>query len=685
MVLDGKVTPEEGASRIASHWAPKEFLKKSESVPLLVQTRGDSLATLDLSVIDLTNEGLHDQARRLAEMNWVFAKRAADEDLMVQCGSTLAQVMIGDPGSSRERLALLEFAVPKVVESQRSDEIKAVMLAHLADARFTEIADHPESVQAAIDACLKSLALNPPLPDYWLGRLNFIAGTAYNKLGDIEALQASISYFKAALRYYRVEEYPPEHASTLNNLGNSCRDLGINTTNPNLLREAIAYYEQAMPLRKLENLRFRTQRNLTAAQEALAALDRMAESVNGARPDRASSSTRANVLVQFKELLTAGDDAFHSSQVEKEKCGQFRRRAAEKYIEWMSVYGTTAALTDRAEAFHRLAALFLDSVEDDALCTGLCFASTAQRLGRDGWGPLGQARVASHRGQLLMRIGYPNNLPYLLSAESCLRNSIAPLQEFGQPGEAEQAGLYLKATDDLLAANNVADAEHRVAARCSSEAMQRLESQAGTKSIDDLHKTYYEYFSVVRKTAMTELADLLGQLGLERTRANLDVVFDEFNRAFQFVQIAAKHREIGDLDGAISLAEEAEVFAQSARYSAPLIWCELARFYLLIPLSDQALRCVERAQDVMSMVAEEGVYVAEDEGRGRWMPETTAESYQLEIDETKALIPLTPSTPCFDPARTAELLAPKDRFHQQTIQQAIQTVAERAGLDGEQS
>ena len=194
LVLDGKITPQEGAIRIISYWTPKEFLKKSESVPFIVQTRGDSLTTLDRSVIDLTNQGLHDQARRLAEMNWVFAQRSADEDLMVQCASTLAQVMIGDAGSTRERLALLEFAVPKVVESQRSDEIKAVMLAHLADARFTETADHPETVQATIDACQESLALNPLLNDYWFGRLNFIAGTAYNKLGgSIEALQSSIS------------------------------------------------------------------------------------------------------------------------------------------------------------------------------------------------------------------------------------------------------------------------------------------------------------------------------------------------------------------------------------------------------------------------------------------------------------------------------------------------------------
>ena len=87
----------------------------------------------------------------------------------------------------------------------------------------------------------------------------------------------------------------------------------------------------------------------------------------------------------------------------------------------------------------------------------------------------------------------------------------------------------------------------------------------------------------------------------------------------------------------------------------------------------------------MSLVAEDGEYVSEDEGHGRWMPETSTETYQSEIDETKALIRLTSSTPCFDLARTAELLAPKDKFRRQKLQQKIRKAAVRAGLGREQS
>jgi hypothetical protein len=52
--------------------------------------------------------------------------------------------------------------------------------------------------------------------------------------------------------------------------------------------------------------------------------------------------------------------------------------------------------------------------------------------------------------------------------------------------------------------------------------------------------------------------------------------------------VAEKHRDIGDLSGALSLIDEAEGYAKLARYSAPSIWCRLAKFYTSLPLQKEA-------------------------------------------------------------------------------------------------
>ena len=682
LVLDGKITPPEGATRLTQYWVPKELVQ-SETLPFILQTRPDSLVTLDRTVVDLSNQGLENQARRLAEMNWILATRLGDEELMVQCASTLAQMMIGDPSATDERLVLLEFAVPKVVSSGRTDHIKAVMLANLADARFTQAADNSDRLQAIIEACEKALALNAPLGDFWLGRLHFLAGTAYNTIGgSIENLQSSIHYFKEALKHYRGENYRDQYASTLNNLGNSYRDLGARTKDRKFLLEAIACYKEALPLRREEHLRLRTRGNMAAAEKILVQIDQITSAVD-TKETVASSPSAASEKesIRYRELLKIGDDAFNTSLIETKKATQFRRRAAEKYIDWMSSFGRTAGAAHRAEGIHRLAVLFLDSTEDDALWTGLCFASTAQRLSREVWSPLGQARLASHRGQMLMKIGYPREVQYLLLAESLLRTSITPLQQLGNAGEAEQAGQYLTITDGLLAVSGNTDAQKRVMTAYSDEGTKRLKAQIQTTPTDELHKVYCLYLSLVQKVAAPELSELLGELGLEITRARLDDFFDEFNRAFQLVQTAAKHREIGDLDGALSAGEEAEDFAAIARYSASSIWSELAKFYSLIPLRDQALRCLEKAQAVMSMIAKEGEYVSPGESGGRWMAESSVETYQAEIAETKALIDQTAATPYFDTARTAELLSPKDPFRRQNLERTIREGGVQIGLD----
>jgi len=682
-VLDARITPQEGAVRILRYWSPIELFQ-SDALSFVIQTRQDSLGALDRAAVDLCNQLRSKEARRLAEMNWVIAKQSGNQDLTVQCASTLAQMMTGDPSATRERLALLEFAVPLVVESYRADYIKAAMLANLADARFTEAGGDAELLRTTIDACEKALALNAPLEDFWLGRLNFVAGSAYNTIGgSTKNLQASIDYLKAALKHYRSENYPDEYGSTLNNLGNSYRDLGEKIGDRNLLSDGLASYEKALPFRKEEHLRLRTLANMVAAEDALAALNQTphsATSTAAGAPATLIASQEQKQLPRFRDLLRVGDDALQTSRMETEKQDLFRQRAAAKYAEAMATIRKIGGPKERAEGFHRLAALFLDSTEDDALWTGFSFASTAQRLGKERWSALGLARVACHRGQMLMKIGYPRRLQYLLPSESLLRNSIAALEQFGQPGEAEQARKYLEVTDSLLAVSKVSEAKRRVAASYSQKGSQRLKAQAVATPPDQLHKAYQTYLTILQETASTELGELLGRLGLEEAKAKFDDVLDEFNRARQLIEVAAQHREIGDLEGALALVEDAEDFAQSARYSAPLIWCQLAEFYTSLPSTDEAHRSLQKAEQVMSTSVDEDEYVPQGDKSGRWMREYGMETYQAEIDKTCALINQSLSTPHFDPARTAELLVPGNTGRRRQLEQTIKRELRRADL-----
>jgi hypothetical protein len=162
-VLEGKITPQEGASSLISFWSPVEILQVEGSPPIL-QTREDSLSELDRTTIELSNQGRKDEARRLGELNWILAKRFDNQDLMVQCASSLAQVLTFDSAPPGRRLALLEFAVPSVVESDRAPHIKAVMLAHLADARFSEAMNNPAMGRAAIEAALRALSIQQARP-----------------------------------------------------------------------------------------------------------------------------------------------------------------------------------------------------------------------------------------------------------------------------------------------------------------------------------------------------------------------------------------------------------------------------------------------------------------------------------------------------------------------------------------
>jgi hypothetical protein len=680
-VLDGKTTPEEGASRLGSYWSPVESLR-ADDLPFLVQTREDSLCELDRAVIELCNQNRFDEARRLAELNWILAKRFDDEELMVQCASTLAQMLMGDPAAAGERLALLEFAVPRVVESNRDPYIKAIMLAHLADARFAEAMADARLHRATIGACQQALSIDASLEDFWLGHLNFIAGTEYHNLGEgAEHYQSSVNYLSAALKYFRSDKYPDKYASTLNNLGNSYLDLGQMTRDCSFLQESLACYEKALPFRADEHLRRRTLQNIERAQEILEGLDRTGTAAPS-QPVKAVEAVtdQEQQTSRVKELIHTSDDAVYASLENKDRSELFLKRAADKLIEAMKTVGRDGEASLRAEVSHRLATLFLESTEDDALWTGLCFASTTQRLTREKWKAVNQARVASQRGMMLMKIGYPNLLHYLLPAAALLRDSIPMLQQSGHPGEAEWPSMYLTITDHQLAACGVDESQQRVFASHAQEEVQRLEAEALRPPPDELHKIYRAYLHLVTEAAALRFNALLGELGFEAERVLLDGYIDEYNRAQGLIEVAAQHRDIGDLASALSLAEKATGYAQEARYSAPSIWCQLAEFYSLLPLREEAVRCIEKAQDSMALAVKEDDAVLPDDKSGRWIPEFSMDVYQEEIDRIKDIVIDTPSTPHFDPTRTAQLLAPEDELMHLQLAQTIRRGLARANL-----
>jgi hypothetical protein len=167
---------------------------------------------------------------------------------------------------------------------------------------------------------------------------------------------------------------------------------------------------------------------------------------------------------------------------------------------------------------------------------------------------------------------------------------------------------------------------------------------------------------------------MLWSLRFRAEHCRLDDFIDEYNHAQGLIRVPADHRDIGDLNGALLLAKEAERYAQEARYSAPSIWCQLAEFYLSLPLRDEAVRCVEKGQEVMPLAVGDDEAVLPGDESGRWIPGFSIEDYQQEIDQARARARLagTPLTPRFDPASAAQLLSPDDEQLRLQLRQAIE-------------
>lgn len=425
-VVDGEITPIEGARRLTGHWVPVEAVAGTDDVGLR-PTRGESLAALCEAAAALRNSGREHEARRLAELAWTLAERLENRDAMVQCAATLAQEMTSDPGATRKRLELLEFAVPEIVRSGRSAEIKAVMLANLADARFNETSHDHDRLQRTIAACVNALEQAAHLPEPWLCRTHLLAGTAYNELArDADDLRASIAHLYQALQ---VGAPQADCASILNNLGNSLRDLGIMTGDAETLEAALACFDEALPLRVDDLGRQRTVHNRRLAERALANLGATApaDEGNGVGADR-----------ELEGQLRLGDEAFHASQQDDGDADGHRKRAAARYVAAAALLRRDAPPTQRAEVMDRLGGLFLTWDDDDSLLTGLCFAAAARRLGSADWRSISLARVDSRMGEMLTIIGYLGNPAYLRRGQALLRDALPVIEAEGQPGESDR-------------------------------------------------------------------------------------------------------------------------------------------------------------------------------------------------------------------------------------------------------
>jgi hypothetical protein len=176
---------------------------------------------------------------------------------------------------------------------------------------------------------------------------------------------------------------------------------------------------------------------------------------------------------------------------------------------------------------------------------------------------------------------------------------------------------------------------------------------------------------MVKMIAPQELKKTLGTMRLESTTKRVSQGSDEFNHARMFIEIAERYLALGELAGALDAINTAEEFAAQARYSAPMIWCELARFYGPIPMAEAARRCIRTAQSKMSFAAPPGVAVLPGDETGRWIPEYDLDEYQDEINETEQELGKAAAF-VFDPAATAELLCRGDPVRRLTIQTELE-------------
>lgn len=596
-VINGEVDPEQGATRLAGIWVPTEELGSGPG--WRSEPPQGSVAGLNRLAYQLSDSGQNAEARRLAELNWLLARHAADESVAIQCAATLAQFISPDPAAVRRRLELLEYAVPAILASDEPDLVKAVMLANLAEARWNAAGGDPEALRAVVDASRQALAIDADPGEVWLANLHFMAGTALQTLGDLtddeDCYRESIAALAEVLNYVGPQHHPDRYASALNNLGNSCRKLAARTGDAELAQMAIQCFDEALPHRPNAALIRTTQANRAAAARLLETLS--AAPQVSRQGDGADLPSRTNAVA----FLQAGEAAFTEMQASSGEAGAFRRLVIDRFLAAAKLTGRDAAPELRAKVYHRLAAVFADAEEDDALWTGVCFASAARRLGGGALPVVEQGRLARHLGFMLMKIGLPDHLAYLREAEALLKEALPPLEASSDPGERDAAAGLHEACLTVLGAFGDEDDREQALRILAERETARLDRELTEAPADDVHAAYRNYLALVRESAGPELVSFLAANQLARTRAAI-ATGGEYP-AMVLARIAAAHRSVGDLTGALEAAGDAERRAADIIYFAPSVWGELASFYAAVPAKEDAERCMRSARETAELAA----------------------------------------------------------------------------------
>ncbi|HEX4830068.1 MAG TPA: hypothetical protein VH478_03130 [Trebonia sp.] len=441
-VVAGTTGPEAGAGRLAGMWVAAEELGGGPPA----RSRG-SIASLNQLANELMLAGRTAEGRRLAELNWILARRAADEDAAVACAATLAQLIGTGPDGAGQRLELLEYAVPAIVASGRPALAKAVMLAHLAEARYNAAGGDSGALAAAVDASRQALAADADIGDFWRANLHFMAGTALQSLGDLtdgqpgdDRYRESVAELSRVLDYFGPQRNPGAYAAALSNLGNSYRKLGARTGDAALVRKAIGCFDTSLPYRAEPALRASTQANRAVAARLADTLAVTARAVPGTGAEAgAEAGTSAETIARARAYLEAGDAALTEMRAGRGEDAALRRRAAGQFLAAARLAGRDSPASLRADVQHRLTLEFVTATDDDALWTGACFAAAARRLGGADQAPLRGGRLDFHLGFMLMKIGLPDQLPYLRRARELLAAALPPLAAAGVTAEHDFA------------------------------------------------------------------------------------------------------------------------------------------------------------------------------------------------------------------------------------------------------
>jgi tetratricopeptide (TPR) repeat protein len=630
-VINGEVDPEQGATRLAGIWVPAEELGSGPGWRSAPQQ--GSIASLNRLANQLVASDQRGEARRLAELDWLLARHAADESVAVQCAATLAQLIGSDPAAVKRRLDLLEYAVPPILASDEPDLVKAAMLANLAEARYYAAGGDPDTLRAAIDASRQALAIDADLGEVWLANLYFMTGTALQTLGDLADDEAcyreSIASLAEVVNYYGPQHHPDRYASALNNLGNSCRKLAARTGDAELAQMAIQCFDEALPHRPDAALIAKTQVNRSTAVRLLETLSA------AARPAPQGDAAIASASTSAAAFLDAGDAALTELNVSGGKDTAYRRLAMDQFLAAARLIGRDSPPDLRARVYRRLASVFADAEQDDALWTGVCFVTAARRLSGEALPEVHQGRQALDLGFMLMKIGLPDQLPYLRKAEALLK-AAQPLLETGSPGERDNAAALHDVCLGVLGASGDEDAREQALRMGAKQEMARIDLELSETPADEVHAAYRRYLALVRESAGPQLASFLAANQLATYRAVVSTGGEY--PAMVLAGIAAAHRNVGDLVGALKAAGAAERRAADVIYFAPATWCELVSFYTAVPSDDEAERCLRSAREAAEQVG------------------SAAEPDQLEA--AAAAIAAIGSLPAFDPAVTAAVLVP---------------------------